>query len=328
LALAVLVVAQHFQHLLAPADRAIFSRMGFGAMAVCVFFVVSGFVVTEANAVFYAGRPVAFLQNRLLRLVPPYLAALALSVAVHAALWRGGALVLWDYPQAGAPVTWGRVGAGVLGLLPGLNPGGFEFIPFAWSLRMEMAFYAAVTAALLAAAVLGRAAIAMALAAGLAGSLAFLTQGRPGLMSCAPMFLLGVALCLAARRGGALRCAFLAACLPTAAWGFASWGQHGRPQLGLQWLVLWMLLALFWILATGRASHAWQRFDQRFGDLSYPLYLNHYVVGIALTGLVPAQNFVIYVAGLCLALGLAMVMSWLVDGHLKAVRNRLRQVEV
>ena len=93
LGLALLVVAQHFQHLLPEDQRTAFHRLGLGAVAVAVFFAISGFVVAEANAVFYPGRPGAFLANRLLRVVPPYFAALALSVLVHAALWQAGTVL-------------------------------------------------------------------------------------------------------------------------------------------------------------------------------------------------------------------------------------------
>src|SRR5271168_1134737 len=81
--LALMVVLQHYQHLLPPEQRRIFSSTGSGAIAVAAFFAVSGFVVAEALATFYHDRPGAFLANRLLRLGPPYIAALALSVLVH-----------------------------------------------------------------------------------------------------------------------------------------------------------------------------------------------------------------------------------------------------
>ena len=325
--LAMLVVAQHFQHLLGLDDRALFDRMGFGAIAVAIFFIVSGFVVTEANAVYYVGRPWAFLENRLIRLVPPYLAALALAVAVQAALWRAGALALWDYPHAGAPLTAPRLLAGMLGLVPGLHvllPDDFEFIPFAWSLRMEMAFYGVVTLVLVGARKWPHA-VGLGVMAGLLASLAFLRQGRPGMLSCAPMFLLGVAFCLAVRERGIAHKILLAASLPMAALGFASWGQHGHPVLRLQFLALGPLLVLLCTLATNRITDRWHWLDRQLGDLSYPLYLNHYVVGITLTGVSTMRGGTIYCFGLFSSVCLAVCMGALVDGRLLAVRNRLRQ---
>jgi peptidoglycan/LPS O-acetylase OafA/YrhL len=326
-----MVVLQHFQHLLAPEDRSVFSRFGFGAIAVAMFFVVSGFVVTEANATFYAGRPHAFFVNRLIRLVPPYLAALVLSVGVHAALWQAGSLVLWDTPAAGAPLTAGRVFAGVLGLVPGLHvlrPGdAFAFIPFAWSLRVEMAFYAGAWATILVAARTRwpRVTIGIVLAGALGGSLASFRGGQPSILSCLPMFLVGVAFCLLMRRRTGARYAFMAAALPVAGLGFASWGQHGHPDLAMQVAVLAGLVAVFAVLAD-RPAGWWHGADRRLGDLSYPLYLNHYVVGIGLTGLCAARGPAVYVAGVVLSVGLAAAMGALVDGRLIAFRNRVRRV--
>ena len=332
--LSLLVVLQHFQHLLVPAEGTIFDRTGLGMIAVAMFFVLSGFVVTEANAVFYAGRPWAFFINRLIRLAPPYFAALALSMAVHAALWCTGRLALWDYPAIGALWTLPHMAAGVFGLVPGVitlrSRDAFEFIPFAWSLRMEMAFYAAALAAILAGLWLGgrsKPVIGACLAAGLVTSLWFLRLQRPGLLSCAPMFLTGVAVCLALRRGGLLRWGFVAAAVPVAALGFTSWGQHGHPLLLRQGALLVLLLAVFLVLAA-RPAGRWRGLDKRLGDLSYPLYLNHYVVGIVLTDVFAARGLGIYAAAVCLSVGLAGVMGGIVDQPLIALRNRVRRAAV
>ena len=329
--LSILVVLQHFQHLLPASERAGFDRGGLGMVAVATFFVVSGFVVTEANAVFYAGRPWAFMQNRLLRLMPPYLAALALSVAVHAALQANGRLVLWDYPGAGDTMTLGRLAAGVAGMVPALQtmrgPDTFEFIPFAWSLRAEMAFYLAALVSLL---VVSRVPPGLRsrlmgafLLAGLGVSVWFLRRQVPGLLSCAPMFLAGVAACLALRQGGIARWLFLAALMPAVCLGFTSWGQHGHPVLAVQLVLVALLFGGFMLLADRRAR-PWQRVDRRLGDLSYPLYLNHYVVGIAVTDLSPWRNMAVYLAAIAVSIALAAVMGALVDRPLVALRNRVR----
>jgi peptidoglycan/LPS O-acetylase OafA/YrhL len=263
------------------------------------------------------------LQNRLLRLAPPYFAALLLSVGIHAALWHVGTLILWDYPQAGAPVTLARVGAGLLGLVPGVQGrfgDNFEFIPFAWSLRMEMAFYVAVTLGVWA----GRGGVIAALVAALIGSAVFLLQGRPGLLSCAPMFLLGTALCLALRAGGMGRWLYLAAVVPVAGWGFASWGQHGHPVLPVQFLLLALLLAAFAVLAASEGSRRWRALDRRLGDLSYPLYLNHYGVAIACASSGFSPSLTLYATGALAALVLAVLMAGLVDSRFATLRDRIR----
>lgn len=326
--LACLVMLQHFQHLLPNAQRQMFSRMGFGAIAVCVFFAVSGFVVAEANGVFYQARPGAFLLNRFLRVAPAYWAAFLLSALVQSALYAAHLLVLWDYQLAGPP--WGGrvLAGGFLALLPGFRPQflgqDFEFLPFVWSLRMEVAFYLACGAVLACARRWGDWLVSAGFVLGLAASGAFLTLGRPGLLSTAPMFLLGVALygaeqrwCL--RNGLALCAAGLLALL-----GFASWRQHGAPLLWAQLVLLCALLCLFAWLARQRVDGRGRLLDRNLGDLSYSLYLNHYTVGLALCGVFAARGLALYAAGCAGGLVLAFAMARLVEAPLVRLRNRVR----
>lgn len=302
-------------------------------MAVAVFFALSGFVVTEACTLFYAGREGDFLLNRILRLAPGYGAALLLSIGVHQALWGAGRLRLWDFPASGAPLSAWRVVDGVSGLVPGLHGalgGGFEFIPFTWSLRAEMAFYGALAVALWAA----RRWAARRWGAWLLPGLCCLVLGagflllrpaRPSLLSCAPMFLLGAAWWLVLRRRSRAHLALLAASVLAFALGFASWRQHGHPVLAAQGALLAPLLLLAGWLASRPVSARWQRGDRVLGDLSYPLYLNHYAVGLLCTGL-EAPGAAIYAAGLAASILLAAAMGRLVDGAMRPWRQRVRGV--
>jgi peptidoglycan/LPS O-acetylase OafA/YrhL len=325
--LAILVLVQHGQHLLPPGHRLIVSHLGLTAVA--VFFAVSGFVVTEVNAVFYQGRPLAFFTNRLLRLVPPYAAALALSVLVHAVLWEGGLLALPHHLMPGDPLTARRLLAGVFGLVPALPtllPGDrFEFIPFAWSLRLEMAFYLAFAAALLAASHIKRwpvlplcAALAMSI------SLPMLLLLRPWMFTATPMFFTGIAVWLVLRHGGVRAWCCLAAMLAASCLGYVCWVGPAEPALATQLLILVCLIGVFAVLAARRAALRWQRLDRFLGDLSYPLYLNHYVVIILLTDVTAYRGAKLWAAAFALSTVLAVVMGQLVDGPLRAVRARLR----
>ena len=328
--LALMVVAQHFQHLLPPDQRQLFISGGVGAIAVAAFFVVSGFVVAEALATFYNDRPGAFLANRVLRLLPPYIAALALSVLVHTALFQSGRLVLWDYTLTGSPLAPARLLTGLLGLVPGFNPRWlgqeFEFVPFVWSLRLEMAFYAAAAITMAASWRAGsprpaKAAIVL----GLVGSAAFLLLAhRPGALSTAPMFLVGVAFYLRDSRRDTLRAVLLVATIATAAAGFASWRQHGAPVPSLQFPVLAFLLGLLAWLLPRRAAGRFKRLDSRLGNLSYPLYLNHYAVGIATASLAPWPGWLLFTVAMLASVLLAATAERLVDRPIRALRDRVR----
>jgi peptidoglycan/LPS O-acetylase OafA/YrhL len=69
----------HGSHLHPVIDMALPRSLVYGPVAVFVFFMISGFVIGEAALKFYDGRPVQFFLNRLIRLYPPYLMALALT---------------------------------------------------------------------------------------------------------------------------------------------------------------------------------------------------------------------------------------------------------
>lgn len=328
--LALLVMMQHFQHLLPLAQRSFFSRMGLGAIAVAVFFAISGFVVAEANATFYAGRPGAFLLNRLLRLAPPYYAALALSVAVHAALAAGGRLAAWGDTLHGDPLAAARLASGVLGLVPGASPRwfgqDFEFIPFVWSLRLEMAFYLAAAAAFATAARLRRRwIIPLSFSAALLASALFLLADRPGALSAAPMFLAGAALYGQMTGRSTRRATALGTATLVAIGGFASWHQHGAPILAWQLSALAGLAIIFVCLARSTARYDVARIDRALGGLSYPLYLNHYAVGLLAGGLSPRLGIGLYAGALAASVALAACAERLVETPLRLARARIRQ---
>jgi peptidoglycan/LPS O-acetylase OafA/YrhL len=321
-ALALMVVAQHYQYLLPGDQREWLKMLGLGAVAVSVFFVISGFIVADACHHFYARRPAAFLANRFLRLAPPYYAALLLSVAVHVALWHGGRLALWDYPLAQPPWSPKLLVTGLAGLLPGLTAAGltqnFEFIPYSWSLRIECAFYLVAAAAFAADNRFKGAARAI-WGLGFTLCVLFLSQGKPGFLSNMPMFLLG----------GALWCRHAPACIAAlilSGIGFASWHQHGQPALALQLPLALALVCGTAILIPCEISAKLKKLDQGFGNLSYPLYLNHYALGIMLTNVTDKRGIVIYGAAIALGIALAYAMAQLTEAPLAARRQSIRGV--
>jgi peptidoglycan/LPS O-acetylase OafA/YrhL len=329
--LALMVVVRHFEHLLRPPPPTYLREAGLGMVAVAVFFVISGFVVAEASIVFYSGRPLAFFINRLLRVVPPYLAALALAVVVQASLFHAGGLHVWDFPTAVSPLEPRLIAAGVLGLVPGFQTRylagvDFEFIPFVWTLRVEMAFYVTALAAL----VLGNRfrkwpVIEMVMALALLACGLFLLKGRPGLLSCGPMFLLGVSLCLLLHRFETRRLVFTATCLVLTGLGFASYVQHGTPVLGLQVAMISILLALLAWLVLQPVCPWPKAWDRGLGELSYPLYLNHYIVGIFLYDTTTLRGPGIFALGTVVSVGLAWMMARAIERPLNGLRGHVRR---
>ena len=103
LLLAALVMVQHFGADVAPAPLAdALGPFAVGSMAVLAFFALSGFVITEAVDAVYRGRPGAFLTNRLLRIMPHFILAVAFSMLAHAIFRVAGGVRLWR-SQRGFP---------------------------------------------------------------------------------------------------------------------------------------------------------------------------------------------------------------------------------
>jgi peptidoglycan/LPS O-acetylase OafA/YrhL len=337
--LAVLVAVQHFQYLLPEARRAPFHAMGLGVTAVAVFFMLSGFIVAEATTSFYRARPAAFLFNRLLRLVPPYLAALALSVLLHQWLWQQGLLRVWDFTFSVAPGDPGLILGGVTALLPWPQSAGphVEFIPFVWSLRIELAFY--LTVCLVCAAVqragrrLGDVRAQLLLlhlgfAGGLAGCVVLLVAGRPLLLLDIPFFLAGIAIFRLGRSRSTARWMLFAATAAAACWSLSRWPQPPGLRVDIQMLCFVMLAAIFILVARLRLPPRLRALDRRLGCLSYPLYLNHYVIGIFLYDVTTARGWPLFAAGLLLALLLATLMHRIVEAPLYGFRNKVRGATV
>jgi peptidoglycan/LPS O-acetylase OafA/YrhL len=79
--LACLVMLGHFVFIINPDSD--LNKYNFGYSAVLVFFVLSGYLMVMVNDVAYAQRRVSFMANRYLRVYPPFLYALIISVCIH-----------------------------------------------------------------------------------------------------------------------------------------------------------------------------------------------------------------------------------------------------
>ena len=145
--LAGMVAAHHYAIHLAPGyGKAVVQSLELGRMAVLLFFVLSGFVICEAVATFYQGRPIQFIANRMLRIVPPFAAVLAASCVIEGALLASGLL----HPLEGGPVSAADLGPGnclgnLLSILPGLDASvlrpRYDIDRYIWAIRVEVVFY-------------------------------------------------------------------------------------------------------------------------------------------------------------------------------------------
>jgi peptidoglycan/LPS O-acetylase OafA/YrhL len=139
-----------------------------GGMAITAFFIVSGFLMALILETKYAGRVRDFYANRILRIYPPYLVALVLSVIffflVQNRSHGPNKVLMWFLDaQAWETIAWTAwTNLTLIGInltryinldeqgrffINFLQPGGFRghnilFVPQAWTLSLELYYYA------------------------------------------------------------------------------------------------------------------------------------------------------------------------------------------
>ena len=345
-ALAMLVLLQHGLMLLHPAGRSLLYTLELGALAVTAFLALSGFIVAEALTSFYTLRPGAFLANRVLRVVPVYLVMLAVTVPLDAWLHARGQLVPVDAPLHGSPLQPRLLLAGLLEIAPGfparrISLQDFSFVPFAWTLRIEFAFYLAAFATAVAMQrcrhpVRRRVVVGAVLSAAYLAFAVFAWRHRTGLpqtgalqVLCIPFFAFGLCVLFQVRRPSAWSRAHLLVISAAALLAFTYWGQRGHPALAFQLPALALLLALLAVLARAPAvPPGARRWDRQLGELSYPLYIGHGVVLTALASLSTSRGATPYIAAIPLSLLLAGLLHATVEIPLRGLRARLRGAHV
>lgn len=286
--LALLVVLQHYLQwcFQGPVQRVV---MPFepGSTAVLVFFFLSGFIVVEAADSVYAGRPVAFLTNRLLRIVPLYTSVVIVSFVVLHALGELFPLMDEQGRAIGNPLTWRNFGANLLLIVP--LPGrfavetDFPVLRIAWALRVELAFYVVVALLLIP----GRVnrgiqfqnvfnAAATALLAMSIYHFLFRPAWNP-LVHFAPYFCAGGAFHFVLRGSWYARGLLIAAIGTSAVFAFFQLDDGAatalRTSIGATTLFMCLVASC---MALG-AQTAKSPIDRVLGDLSYPVYVGHWL---------------------------------------------------
>lgn len=337
--LALMVLVQHFCDDIAPAAiRQAVLPWAPGNVAVLGFFVISGFIVCEAYHFNYRDRPVAYFKNRLLRIVPAYWAALAVSILMHFVIlhYQGHLTSLDRHNITAVHFGFKNILMNIFGIFPpvvvNVTPAQYPFIPYAWALQTEMMFYLTLF-------IVGffyqrtkkytgvpqYAWLALAAYAGIIA--AGLTQIGilPRQMAYGSYFAFGGALFFVLNGE---RCAWLVL-VPA----FAQMMSHfhtyaaedfidlaaNRPG---QLLLLILILAWIVVLAAARIRHT--KIDKILGDHAYALYLNHYVVAVVILNCVDRFSVIWLAAGLAASLALTRVMFLVAEKPFVAMRKAIR----
>jgi peptidoglycan/LPS O-acetylase OafA/YrhL len=249
-----------------------------GIVAVISFYILSGFVMTELVRRHYPTpcRTLAFYVDRTARLFPQFW----FYCAITTALWATG----WVKTDWLADVT-------VRGLLLNylmmpldlympdfLALNGTMLMPQAWSLGLELMFYAIVPLLLHRCGFAARCAIAAlsfaifaAAILGLIHTNNFAYKLLPGTLF---IFIAGIALADRTRGATALVCIIFAGCLGLLLAGKAPWNDHAGLMLGRAVLLGILIGTIAVALLRDTDSTA---FDELAGNLSYGVFLNHYI---------------------------------------------------
>ncbi|WP_428535069.1 acyltransferase family protein [Rhodopila sp.] len=337
LLLAMLVMLQHFAADLAPLPLArAFAPYPVGGIAVLVFFALSGFVITEAIDCIYRERAGAFLGNRLLRIVPHFLLAVALSMLAHEIFRATGGARLWrsqpSFPaDAFAPIN---VALNFIGITPFIDRAiDYNFLDITWAVRVEMVFYLVMAGCIAIGARLpgkkGFTIAATAAALLLTPLFAFAVYGRGArMMEFLPYFGFGVGLYFATigRRAGWLT---VALSVPAMLWqsilqqSLEPVAGMPAPSLAGQLIMLGLLLGVLGVLAFSDIARG-RDTDRVLGGLTYPLYLYHQDVLVLLLTFTVGYSYAVFVTGILLSLLVAMALTSLVDPMVTRYRDKVR----
>jgi peptidoglycan/LPS O-acetylase OafA/YrhL len=337
LLLASLVVFQHFTANAAPGPfRDAMQLYWGGDIAVLIFFCLSGFVIGEAVDCVYFKRPLSFIVNRMLRIVPHFVIAVLLSVILQYAFFSADTLrvarEVTITPEFASVFSFQDIVWNCLGFLPiplrSLSQ--YDFLDAAWAIRIEMAFYLAVFLSLASASLLAwqrsRGLVFMAAAAVLLymASAVGLLPPKVGLVA---YFAFGYGL-YAVTTGSRPAFWFTCACIPAIILHFAKHPNYtvvegvGR-NLVTDFLLLGLLMTAMVFLACNKISR-FRRADRFLGDLTYPLYMYHLNVLIIVMSTTAGYHYSVYIAGMVLSILVAYAMSATLDPLINRFRNRIR----
>jgi peptidoglycan/LPS O-acetylase OafA/YrhL len=349
-ALALTVVLSH-SWFLTFSEKNFIQDIGIGNFAVMGFFILSGFIISEAVDSFYANRAAAFTANRVLRLIPPYWMAAVVSIAAHCATYRYGTLKLIDYdtPPTDVMFSFDNMLIQITAIIPVFNFNKFlpqiewyYFVRYAWAIFVEFVFYFSV-------------AICMAvwpIMRSLMSLRAYLALCGIGALSIhiinecvrplhesfrfVPYFVLGASLYWATVRRDKPALSVVALCYVLIAVQFTRytqgqmpfysdwWSGLSKPEVFVPTAIMLTMPFIVWWLSEVKLNSIGQRRDSYLGDLSYPLYLNHYAVTVVAYSFAPARAPSVQLIAIIASILLSWILQIIIERPMKAIRDKLR----
>jgi peptidoglycan/LPS O-acetylase OafA/YrhL len=342
LLLAITVVVSHLQANFSPPwIREILTPLGIGNIGVVMFFVLSGYVISEALTVFYAGRLKKFLVNRCLRILPPFILALLFSYAIHLVCY-GLELPIYEFQNSQqwlSSLNLRQISINFLSVFDFRIPAAREnyhlYVRYIWAVVTEVQFY--VAAGLLF--WIGRSLVAEPFARRqLFVICVFITAGLYllsivikfppvfKLIEFSPYFLMGVCFFYLNRDATNKSLGILHVCTALAlALSFVCFARYTKYNL-FALLAFGFSMLCFVRLASYKttAKPLLRKVDSFLGDLSYPVYLNHGSVEVLLYGFFQGISMLVVWLGVALSLVVSWVLNSVIEPITRELRDRIR----
>jgi len=292
--------------------------LALGNVGVFCFFVLSGFVISEACDRFYRGAPHRFLANRFLRLYPTYWAACAVAVGLY--------LYLEDPRLAFTSATI----APNLGIIY-VPPGIFLWVSVIWAVGIELRYYLVAAAVSFAA---HRFPAHTTLVYGIAGAGALAVYGISylsdfgvlGTFKHAPFFVFGAAtyFTITGRSMKATVLMWCAALLSVHSyWIYNSTGPTDLASSTALYISVALIMML--LAKASDSSRKLVQLDKFFGDFTYPLYLVHLPIVLLIDRLAPNKSSMYYLVILLLSFAVSGLLILLIEYPLLTLRDMIRR---
>jgi peptidoglycan/LPS O-acetylase OafA/YrhL len=319
--LAMMVLWSHSTAKIFPELREWFAELQLGNAAVSAFFVLSGYLMSEAIRMWYSGRLLSFISNRYLRISPPLFVAAALSVTIHFTLshFRIRLVGLEDIPRDAISIH--NAVASLLEPLFPLNiPIGkvtgifsqqpaYAFVRYSWAIFTELMFYWMLVLFFASLRFFGSRITTYGFACGVGTMFALGTANYHGLFhgtaianridhipfvnnfQWTPHFLIGSLISYCSRKKWSqptsIAGLITVSCLALLQFYLYVGQGYSNPFPPLCLFIV-ILVTGFGAILSGRQELSFGAFrltaqhDQAFGSLSYPIYINQFSLSIAM----------------------------------------------
>lgn len=342
--LALMVVVSHFAIFLPENLMLEFRYVGLGNMAVMTFFILSGFVMAESNNIFYKDRTDKFLINRFLRIIPPYFIALLISIGVHYFLFMSSEQILLntisqylDYTNSSINIfSIENIGYNFLNLIiwHGLGILGFTydytFVRYIWAVIIEVKFYIVIAVMYYLSdnkRLTNIPYLFLILFFGL--FLFFMFSQIQFLYSFGftPYFVFGMTMYYLVIKASRQVIFLSIFSLVFLVWHFYIYISASDGYHLLSISILLLLLIMIFLFLIKNTIPISKKVDKFFGDLSYSLYLNHFIIQVVFLYF-DLKGWKIFVIGIGIAFVLSYLLNIFVEPITNQIRNKVRGIKI